>query len=106
MGFVSLKDWRARSAGLAQATARAKALIGPALGLGEADALSVNEIACPDPGCPDVETVVLVMRVGEPTRALRLSGQLEAVDEAAARRLAVEEARLRGIPEPAFIIPS
>lgn len=106
MGFVSLKDWRARSAGLARAAARAKALIGPALGLTDVDALSVNEIACADPGCPDVETVVLVMRAGEPTRALRLACPLDAVDAAAARTLAVEEARLRGVPEPAFIIPS
>ncbi|MBD8908511.1 hypothetical protein [Methylorubrum zatmanii] len=95
MGFVSLKDWRARSAGLARAAARAKDLIRPALGLGEGDALSVNEIACPDPGCPDVETVVLVMRAGEPTRALRIAGPLDAVDEAAAASLAAEEALLR-----------
>ncbi|MFD6317324.1 hypothetical protein [Methylorubrum thiocyanatum] len=97
MGFISLKDWRARSAGLAQAASRAKALLRPALALSEADALSVNEIACTDPGCPDVETVVLVMRAGEPTRALRFRGPLDALDEAAARLLAQEETRLRGI---------
>ncbi|CAO4166869.1 hypothetical protein [Methylorubrum populi] len=97
MGFVSLKDWRARSAGLAQAAARAKALIRPALGLTDADALSVNEIACADPGCPDVETVVLVMRSGEPTRALRIAGSLDRIDAAAAASLAAEEARLRQV---------
>lgn len=97
MGFISLKDWRARSAGLAQAASRAKALLRHALALSEADALSVNEIACTDPGCPDVETVVLVMRAGEPTRALRFRGPLDALDEAAARLLAQEETRLRGI---------
>ncbi|MCJ2030074.1 hypothetical protein MKK50_11800 [Methylobacterium sp. J-043] len=97
MGFVSLKDWRARSAGLAQAASRAKALLHPAFGLSEADALSVNEIACPDPGCPDVETVVLVMRAGEPTRALRFRGPLDDLDEAAARALAAEEAGLRAL---------
>ncbi|GJE69676.1 hypothetical protein [Methylorubrum podarium] len=97
MGFISLKDWRARSAGLAQAAARAKAVLRPALDLGEADALSVNEIACADPGCPDVETVVLVMRAGEPTRALRFRGPLDHLDEIAARALAQEEIRLRAV---------
>ncbi len=95
MGFISLKDWRARSAGLAQAAARAKSVLRPALALTESDALSVNEIACADPGCPDVETVVLVMRTGEPTRALRFRGPLDDLDEAAARVLAAEEIRLR-----------
>jgi hypothetical protein len=92
MGFISLKDWRARSAGLAQAASRAKTLLHPAFGLSEADALSVNEI-----GCPDVETVVLVMRAGEPTRALRFRGPLDDLDEAAARALALEEAGLRAL---------
>ena len=91
MGFVSLKDWRARSAGLAQAASRAKTLLHPAFGLSEADALSVNEIACPVPGCPDVETVILV------TRALRFRGPLDDLDEAAARALAAEEAGLRAL---------
>ena len=95
MGFISLKDWRARSAGLAQAAARAKSVLRPALALTEADALSVNEIACADPGCPDKETVVLVMRAGEPTRALRFRGPLDDLDEAAARVLAAEEIRTR-----------
>lgn len=95
MGFISLKDWRARSAGLAEAAARAKAVLRPALKLSDADALSVNEIACTDPGCPDVETVVLVMRIDEPTRALRFRGPLDGLDEAAAHALAAEEIRLR-----------
>lgn len=97
MGFVTLRDWRARSAALAQAAARAKALIAPALGLTEEDALSVNEIVCHDPACPGAETVVLVMRAGEPTRALRLPCGLDAVTEAEAAALAVEEAALRGV---------
>lgn len=80
MTFVSLKAWRARSAERAGLAARLKAEIAAALGLGEADALAVNEIACPDPGCPDMETVVLVMRAGEPTRALRVRRPMEAVD--------------------------
>ena len=95
MGFVSLRDWRARSAALAQNAARAKALIAPALGLSDEDALSVNEIVCHDPACPGAETVVLVMRAGEPTRALRLPCPLDAVTPAHAAALAAEEAALR-----------
>lgn len=97
MAFISLKDWRARSAALAQAAARAKAELRPALALTEADALSVNEIACADPGCPDTETIVLVMRVGEPTRALRFRGPLDDLGAVAAQALAEEEACLRAV---------
>lgn len=71
MAFVSLKAWRTRSAERAGIAARLKQELIVALGLSEADALAVNEIACADPGCPDMETIVLVMRAGVPTRALR-----------------------------------
>lgn len=80
MAFVSLKAWRARSAERAAIAARLKQDLRAALGLGEADTLAVNEIACADPGCPDMETIVLVMRVGAPTRALRIRRPIDAVD--------------------------
>lgn len=80
MAFVSLKAWRTRSAERAEITARLKRDLIAALGLTEADALAVNEIACTDPGCPDMETIVLVMRVGAPTRALRIRRPMDAVD--------------------------
>ncbi len=80
MAFVSLKAWRARSAERAEIAARLKRALSTALGLGEADTLSVNELACPDPGCPDMETIVLVMRAGAPTRALRIRRPMDAVD--------------------------
>ncbi|MCJ2018236.1 hypothetical protein MKK84_12470 [Methylobacterium sp. E-065] len=82
MAFVSLKAWRARSAERAEIAARLKRELIAALDLGEADALAVNEISCPDPGCPDMETVVLVMRAGAPTRALRIRCPMEAVGPA------------------------
>ncbi|EIZ81786.1 nitrate delta subunit [Methylobacterium sp. GXF4] len=80
MAFVSLKAWRARSAERAEIAARLKRDLIGALGLTEADALAVNEIACADPGCPDMETIVLVMRAGAPTRALRIRRPMDAVD--------------------------
>ncbi|MEL6063037.1 MULTISPECIES: hypothetical protein [unclassified Methylobacterium] len=79
MAFVSLKAWRARSAERAEIAARLKRDLVAALNLGETDTIAVNEIACPDPGCPDLETVVLVMRAGAPTRALRIRRPMEAV---------------------------
>ena len=82
MAFVSLKAWRTRSAERSALSARLKAEFAAALGLGSEDALVVNEIACADPGCPDIETVVLVMRAGEPTRAIRLRQPMEAVSAA------------------------
>lgn len=91
MAFVSLKAWRARSAERAAIAARLKGEIATALALGPGDALSVNEIACPDPGCPDMETVVLVMRAGRPTRALKIRRLMEAVDANDLTALAAEE---------------
>ena len=79
MAFVSLKAWRARSAERAEMAARLKRDLIAARGLGEADTLAVNEIACADPGCPDMETIVLVMRAGAPTRALRIRRTMDAV---------------------------
>lgn len=97
MAFVSLKAWRARSAERAAIAARLKEDLRTALGLGEADALAVNEIACADPGCPDMETIVLVMRAGAPTRALRIRRPLDAVDPADVAALADED-RSAGAP--------
>jgi hypothetical protein len=43
--------------------------------------VTVNEILCPDPGCPDLETVILVMREGAKTRAYKIAKPMEAVTE-------------------------
>ncbi|MGU3540772.1 hypothetical protein [Methylobacterium sp. A54F] len=95
MAFLSLKTWRARSAEQAAQSARLKAEVGATLGLGPADAVNVNEIACPDPGCPDLETVVLVMRAGEPTRAFRIRKTVDGVDGEDLAALAADEAARR-----------
>ena len=61
------------------AKAEAKALAGrlktqvrELLGLPETAAIAVNEIICADPACPGNETVILVMKPGEKTRAYKL----------------------------------
>lgn len=91
MAFVSLKAWRARSAERAAVAATLKQTLIASFGLGADDALSVNEIACPDPGCPDMETVVLVMRAGRPTRALRVRAPMDAITPDAVAALVAEE---------------
>jgi hypothetical protein len=45
-----------------------------ALELGDADVVKVSEIACNDPACPGLETVILVMRPGQKTRAYKAKG--------------------------------
>jgi hypothetical protein len=66
-----------------------KQAVRAALGLAEDAALSINEITCPDPACPVLETVILVMEPGQRTRAIKLHGALEGLEgEALAAALA------------------
>ena len=51
---------------------RIKAEIRRLLDLAEEVAVAVNEIICADPACPGSETVILVMKPGEKTRAYKL----------------------------------
>jgi hypothetical protein len=43
--------------------------------------IAVNEIACKDPACPGVETVILIMAPGVKTRACKIPKALETVSE-------------------------
>jgi hypothetical protein len=83
MGYVSLGMWRQRSAATAARAAAVKARLAAALDLGPQDALSVTEVACANPACAGPETVVLVLRAGEPSRVIRLACGLDAVDDEA-----------------------
>ena len=65
----------------AEALGRVKAWARDALALPAEATLAVNEIVCPDPSCPGMETVVLVMRPGERTRAYKVAKALDAVTE-------------------------
>jgi hypothetical protein len=95
MAFFSLKEARARSAARSADAARLKGALRLGLRLGEDDVLAVNEIACAEPGCADRETIVLVMRAGEPTRALRIARGMDAVEADDIDRLGAEEDSLR-----------
>ncbi|WP_019905529.1 hypothetical protein [Methylobacterium sp. 77] len=49
----------------------------------EPDAVvKVNEILCPDPACPGLETIILVMRPGRKTQAAKVAKPLPEVTQA------------------------
>jgi hypothetical protein len=64
-----------------QAVDRVKELARSALRASPETAFAVNEIACNDPGCPGIETVILVMEPGQKTRALKIPKPLDEVEE-------------------------
>lgn len=65
----------------AAALARVKAWALAVLDAAPDTALTVNEIVCTDPGCPGVETVLLVMEPGRKTRACKIPKALEDVTD-------------------------
>ena len=52
-----------------------------ALSLDKDAALTVNEIACNDPSCPGLETIILVMIPGCRSRAYKLAKAMDEVTE-------------------------
>lgn len=61
-------------------------------GLGEGDVVSVAELACREDGCPDMETVLTVMRAGRPAFACKIEKPLVAVMQADVAALADADA--------------
>lgn len=64
-----------------EAVERVKELARAALQASPETAFAVNEIACNDPGCPGLETVILVMEPGRKTRALKVQKTLDEITE-------------------------
>ena len=56
---------RARKAGYPQAVQELKLQTQRLLDLPDDVAISVTELSCQEPGCPDVETVVAILREGQ-----------------------------------------
>jgi hypothetical protein len=56
---------RARRAGYPEAVQQLKLQTQKLLGLSDDVTISVTELSCREPGCPDVETVVAILREGE-----------------------------------------
>jgi len=64
-----------------EAVERVKAMARRVLQASPETAFAVNEIACNDPGCPGIETVILVMEPGRKTRAVKVQKPLDEVTE-------------------------
>jgi hypothetical protein len=64
-----------------EAVERVKDLARTALQASPETAFAVNEIVCNDPGCPGLETVILVMEPGRKTRALKVQKTLDEITE-------------------------
>jgi hypothetical protein len=69
---------RRRAPGRADAV---KSLVAARLGLGEADLVTVAELACHDPGCPPLETVVTVHSADGARVSRHIHKPLAEVDE-------------------------
>ncbi len=65
-----------------EAIDRVKAEARRLLGLDGDDVVSVTEVSCSEPGCPDVETIVAVLRAGEPPRIGRVHKSIPQVEPA------------------------
>jgi len=65
----------------AEAVLRVKEWVVIALEASAETSLAVNEIACLDPACPGLETVILVMEPGRKTRAVKIGKALDEVTE-------------------------
>jgi hypothetical protein len=75
--LLGLKATRTDKAAIERVKAWAKAL----LSADPATTIVVNEIACNDPGCLGVETVILVMEPGRKTRAAKIQKAIDDVTE-------------------------
>jgi len=49
-----------------------KAAAATLLGAGEDDAVAVNELRCSEPGCPPIETVIVLLRAGCKPRQVKV----------------------------------
>ena len=58
--------------GYLEATRRLKDLTRQVLKLDEDSAVTISELACRDPGCPELETIIAVLRKGEPPKFARI----------------------------------
>ena len=63
-------------------TGRLKLWVASATGLSDGDTIMPAELDCHDPGCPDLETVVTVIRAGRRQFVLRFPGPMARVTEA------------------------
>jgi len=70
----------------ADASRRLTALVRGILSLTDDDGVTVSEIACSHPECGDAETVVLIMRLGRRTEAVKVLKAMRLVSDEDLRR--------------------
>ena len=63
-------------AGVSDVMERLRSDLRQRLGLAEDATVSIAEISCHEPGCPDVETVIAIMQPNAPNRLLRIHKRL------------------------------
>jgi len=71
-------------------TDRLKAWVSALMDLSENDTIMLAELACHDPGCPDLETVITVIRTDRRRFVLRFPGPMADVTEAAVQSLSTQ----------------
>ena len=71
-------------------TDRLKAWVAALMDLSDKDTIMLAELACHDPGCPDLETVITVIRTDRRRFVLRFPGPMADVTEADVQSLAVQ----------------
>jgi hypothetical protein len=71
----------------AEAVARLKGWVTNLMTLGEKDHIAVAELACHEPGCPDLETVVTVTLADRRRFVLRFPSSVAEVTEAQVQSL-------------------
>ena len=74
--MISLGVRAGRSADLKEASDRIKRWVRQSLSLPNDAVVTVSEITCRDIKCPGVETAILVMPPGEPTRLVKIQAPL------------------------------
>jgi hypothetical protein len=81
MGLFSLG--RKRDAKSSEISRRISAEVRSVLALGEEDAVSVSQLDCGDPACEGgAETIILVMRKGQRTKAAKIPKAIVLVSDA------------------------
>jgi len=78
-GFVNPLA-RRRAPGYPEAIDRLKAATREQLHLSNDIVISVTELACREPGCPDVETIIAILTVDKKPRMIRFRKRIVEID--------------------------
>jgi len=71
-------------------TERLKAWVAALMDLSDNDTIMLAELACHDPGCPDLETVITVIRTDRRRFVLRFPGPIAGVTKADVQSLSTQ----------------